>query len=399
MFEARINQYLGEVAATRRRHLREATTLPGGRVLIDGKELINFASNDYLGLAATADWGLDIDKGDRAACASRLIAGNHPLYEIIEKKLASLKGTEAALVLGTGFQANATVIPALLSRRLHGARAGNRQGPQVNVFADRLVHASFHAGLNAAHATQIRFRHNDLGHLEELLERYQQAGVCQIILTESVFSMDGDRSDVDTLRQLASRYHALLYVDEAHATGVLGVNGMGLMAQPGKFFPDNEEVVLGTFSKAFGAFGAYVACSQAVKDYLVNHCAGLIYSTALPPSLLALIAARLDLIPGLNAKRAHLLMLANRARSGLQSLGMDCLDSTTQIVPALIGSDAETVEVASQLESDGFLVGAIRPPTVPAGTARLRISLSAEHRLTDVDRLLSAIGRRVEKLR
>ncbi|HUC62063.1 MAG TPA: pyridoxal phosphate-dependent aminotransferase family protein [Alphaproteobacteria bacterium] len=364
------------------RSLRAGAPAAPGRVARDGRELLDFSSNDYLGLArhpklveaarhAAARWGT-------GAGASRLVTGTSELHEAIEVKLARLKGTEAALIFPSGFQTNATVIPALLRRDLLEA--------EPLVFADALMHASMHQGCRAAGVKPILFRHNDLGHLETLLAEQAARPAARFILAESLYSMDGDCADVPALATLAERYGAFLYLDEAHATGVLGPNGMGLAGTA----PGRVPLIMGTFSKALGSSGAFVACSNALRDYLVNRCAGFVYSTALAPPALGAVEAALDLAPQLGAARAHLMKQATRLRAAFQSLGLDTGRSASQIVPALLGAEETALALSASLEARGMLAVAIRPPTVPPGTSRLRFSLSAAHSAADIDRLIEA---------
>jgi 8-amino-7-oxononanoate synthase len=383
----RIDTHLKALPSQRLRKLKCSNLLEGGYVEHNGRKLLNFASNDYLGLAQSAavreraaEWGKAYGSGTGA---SRLITGNHSTYDLIEKKLAQLKGSEAALLLNSGFQANSSVLAALLNTRLHGG-VGK---PEVLLFCDKLNHASLHFGIQAANAKQIRFRHNDLQHLAQLLEKHKNSEQAKIIVTESVFSMDGDQLDVPEIRSLAKRYDAFLYIDEAHATGVLGAKGMGLCAGG---ISDNE-LIMGTCGKAFGSYGAYVACSHSMKEYLVNFCSGLIYATALPPQVLGAIDAALDLVPEMDVERKHLVYCSDNFRSMLQDKEIDTGLSSTQIIPVIIGSDKETLTVAHELEEKGFLVGAIRPPTVPEGSGRLRVTLSAVHTKEQVESLGRAV--------
>ena len=350
----------------------------------DGHTLINFSSNDYLGLSRhpllleracewTRRWGA-------GAGASRLVCGTLDLHKEVEAKIARLKGTEAALLFNSGWQANAAILPALF--------ASDALGAEALVFTDRLNHASLHHGCAAAGIRQIRFRHNDLDHLESLLaQRAETAGV-RFIITESVFSMDGDRADVAALADLADRHNAFLLLDEAHATGVLGPAGMGLSG----LADGRIDLVMGTFSKALGGFGAYVAGTRTLCDYLVNRCGGLIYTTALPPAVLGAMDAALDLLPTLDAERERLLANAGRLRAALQSLGVDSGASSTQIVPAILGDEQETMAFSRRLEERGILGIAIRPPTVPPGTSRIRFALSAAHTDADVDALIDGLA-------
>jgi len=385
-FDLCFEQVLADASARNmRRHVRPLAAAAAGRIVSEGRELLNFSGNDYLGLARhpllterAADWARRDGAG---AQASRLVTGTLDAHAQVEAKLARLKGTEAALLFASGWQLNASVLPALIQGL--GARG------QVEVYTDKLVHASMHHGCQAAGVKQTRFRHNDLAQLDRLLTDRAAPGVRRLIVTESVFSMDGDRADVPALAALADRHGAFLYLDEAHATGVLGPQGMGLSG----LAPGGVDLIMGTFSKALGGFGAYVAGSRALCDFLVNTCSGFIYSTGLPPSVLGAMDAALDLVPGMDAERAHLARLSARLREGLQAQGRDTGASSTQIVPAMVGDAGDAVALSARLKDAGMLAVAIRPPTVPAGTSRLRIALSAAHTVDDVDRLLDALAR------
>jgi len=372
-----------------RRRLRALSPAGPGRVRLDGRELINFASNDYLGLsrrpeliARACEW---TERYGAGAGASRLVTGTLEAHQSVEARIAAAKGQEAALIFASGWQANAAIIPALLA-------AGDGE-PMV--FADRLVHASLHQGCAGAGVRQIRFRHNDLDHLESLLKARAGVKARRFILSETVFSMDGDRADVAALAALADRYGAFLYLDEAHATGVLGPGGMGLSL----LAPGRVDLAMGTFSKAMGGFGAYVAGSRVMCDWLVNACSGFIYSTAPPPAVLGAMDAALDLIPTLDAERAALAAAADRLRAALAGMGLATGASSTQIVPAIVGEAQAAVALSAGLEAAGLLAPAIRPPTVPAGTSRLRFALSADHAPADLDRLIGALADLVPQIR
>lgn len=365
-----------------RRHLRPFQYQQGQMHDGAGRALIDAASNDYLGLsqhplvkARAAAWA---ERHGAGAGASRLITGTRDITVEVEDKLAAFKQCEAALLFSSGFQANATVIPAL-------AEVG---AAETELFSDELNHASIVHGCRAARGQARIFRHNDLTHLEELLRRSSAAR--KLIITESVFSMDGDRADLPALVQLAESHGAALYVDEAHASGVLGPQGRGLAAAAECH--GGVDVVMGTLGKAFGAFGAYIAGSRSLIDYLVNRCRGLIYSTALPPPVLGAIDAALDLVPGMDADRARLEQSSEHLRDVLARLGYDTLGSTTQIIPVVIGSEDQALAAARRLESAGLLTVAIRPPTVPRGTSRLRLTLSSSLDEVDTQRLLDAVA-------
>jgi 8-amino-7-oxononanoate synthase len=347
----------------------------------DGTRLVDFSGNDYLGLsrhpalvARARDW---TERYGAGASASRLVTGTLDVYVAVEQKLAAFKGTEAALVFNAGFQANATILPALAE--LFG---------DTIVYGDRLNHASLHHGVAAAGLRQQRFRHNDLDHLRTLLARDRDKPGRRLIVTESVFSMDGDRAPLAELIALAEEFGAHLYVDEAHATGVLGPQGRGLTAE----YPRRIDVVMGTVGKALGGFGAYVAGSRALIDFLVNRCAGFIYSTALPPAVFGALDAALDLVPGLEPERTRVRDHAERFRQAAKRHNFSTGASDTQIVPLLIGGNAATLQAQARLEEQGLLGIAIRPPTVPDGEGRLRLSFSAAHNETDVARLCDALA-------
>jgi 8-amino-7-oxononanoate synthase len=353
--------------------LRELRAFRGtGRTVVsdDGVELLNFASNDYLGLAghpalAEAAARAARDRGT-GATASRLIVGGDPALAELEERVAGHKGTEAALVMGSGFLANAGVIPAIAGR-------GDA------IFSDELNHASIVDGCRLSRAEVHRYRHRDAGHLESLL-RSSRAGR-KLIVTDTVFSMDGDVAPLRALADLKDRYGAALLVDEAHAAGVFGPHGEGYAHEAG--VAESVDLSIGTFSKAFGGYGAYVAGSTRWISYLVNSCRGLIYSTAPPPTVVGAADAALTLARGMDEQRARLRRQAEGFRARLAELGFDTCGSTTQIVPVAVGDADEAVALSRRLEARGVLAVAIRPPTVPPGTSRLRFSLTAA--LTDDD--------------
>ena len=382
-FDQRLADALAAIRARgQERSLVPARLAAGGRIERAGRSLIDFSSNDYLGLARhpllierAQAWAAELGAGSGA---SRLVTGSSDAHLALEARIAAFKHTQAALLFASGWQCNAAVIPALLAA-----------APGTAVFADRLIHGSMHAGIAAAGVRQHRFRHNDLAHLAELLETHGKAAPARLILTESVFSMDGDRADLPALAALAKAHDAFLFVDEAHATGVLGPGGAGLAAGVAGI-----DLVMGTFSKALGGFGAYIAGSALLRDYLVNTCGGFIFTTAPPPAVLGAIDAALDLVPAMDAERAHLARLGDRLRAGLAEFGLATGGSTTQIVPAIIGAEADALALSRALAEAGMLAAAIRPPTVPPGTSRLRLALRATHSEADIDALLAALAAR-----
>ncbi len=347
--------------------------------------LINFSSNNYLGLARhpklverACQWA---DSYGVGATASRLVCGTLNLHEIVEKKLASFTKTESALIVNSGFQANSTILPSLVERNLLKA--------EPFVLIDRLAHASFYHGCAVAKVQILRFRHNDLDHLESLLKKQSKPGRQPFILTESVFSVDGDRADIASLATLADRFGAVLYVDESHATGLFGPGGAGLVAAEAS---GRVDVIVGTFSKALGGFGAYVAGSQKLRQYLINRCSGFIYSTALPPPILGAMEAALELVPSLTGERVRVLATAACLRTAMITAGLDITGSSTQIVPAIFGNESAALTASKLLKEDySILATSIRPPTVPVGTSRIRFTMSATHSATSINCLLAAL--------
>jgi 8-amino-7-oxononanoate synthase len=357
-----------------------------GRTVVapDGRELLNFSSNDYLGLAghpalAEAAARAARDQGS-GSTASRLMVGGYPALGELEENLAEHKGTEAALVLGSGFLANVGVIPALAGR-------GDA------VFSDSLNHASTVDGCRLSRADVHLYRHRDADHLESLLRA--SPAERKLIVTDTIFSMDGDVAPLREIAGLKERYGAALLVDDAHGAGVFGPHGEGFAHEAG--VADAVDLHMGTFSKAYGCYGACVAGRETWIRYLENTCRSLVYSTALPPPVVAAAGAALALVPGLDEERRLLVRLADRFREGLAALGLDTCGSTTQIVPLIAGGADSALAVSRELEERGILAVAVRPPTVPDGTARLRFSLTAALEDNDVERALTAVSASIER--
>jgi 8-amino-7-oxononanoate synthase len=371
-----IQQALDHRSPTQRRSLHSCVPQDAVHILQDGRSLLNFSNNDYLGLSkhpalikASQDY---IQQYGTGATASRLVSGTYDIHEQVERQLAAACGREASLLFNSGFQANSTILPLLVDR-------------QSLVLCDRLVHNSILQGVLSSKAKLIRYRHNDLEHLESLLKSHSADRV--LIASETIFSMDGDRSDLDRLVQLAQDYNAILYIDDAHALGVMGVNGMGLASQR-----SGIDIVVGTFGKAFGSAGAYVTCSHLIRDYLINFCPGFIYTTGLPPGTVGAIAAALTLIPTLDSERQHLTQIADHLRSQLHQIGFDTGASCSHIIPLMIGDEAKTLRLAQWLKDCGMLAIAIRPPTVAPGTARIRLTLSSAHTLEQINDLIHCLN-------
>ena len=349
------------------RSLKPVAWRRDGRIKSGEREYIDFSSNDYLGLSAHPEI---IEASKRAAdefgassSASRLLSGDLSLHHKLEEKVARFKNKEAALVFNSGYQANAGIISALY-------------GKSDCIFSDRLAHASIIDGISLSAAKLFRFRHNDVGHLESLLEKERVKFKKALIITETIFSMDGDKCPLKDLVKLKERYDCQLMVDEAHATGIFGKNGAGLVEEEG--LEKEVDLIMGTFSKALGSFGAYLAASRNVVDYLINICRSFIYSTALPPSVIAANLASIDIVAKESFRRDKLLEAARFLRAALTDKGFQ-VGGDSQIIPVIIGDNLRTVEFARKLQEKGHWVLPIRTPTVPKGQGRLRFSLTFYH--------------------
>jgi len=359
----------------------ELETACGPRVRVDGREVVCFCSNDYLSLAADpvlkAAAVAAIERWGVGAGASRLVSGTMTPHRRLERRLAEFKGVEAAVVTSTGWQANHVAIQAL-------AGAGDL------VFCDKLNHASILTAAFACGARARTYPHGNVARLEALLRRHRGDGRRCLIVTDSVFSMDGDLAPLSALADLRDRHDCLLMVDEAHATGVLGEGGRGAAELLG--VEGRVDVTVGTLSKALGCLGGFVAGRGELIDTIVNAGRAYIYTTALPPALCAAALAALDVVRAEPARRVKVLGLAERLRERLAVAGFGTSASRSQIVPVHLGEAARAVEVSRRLLEAGFLVPAIRPPTVPKGASRLRISLCAGHQEAEVDRLAGRLA-------
>ena len=338
------------------------------RLLSQQRHIIHFGSNDYLALSSDkvlrSHLREALETHAVGSGAARVLLPCHSVFEETETCLASHKAAETALLVASGWQTNVAVLSALLRRQLFIGKGG------VAVFSDRANHHSLHQGCLLAGVRQQRYRHLDIEHLETLLRtttaRYRY------IVSETVFSMDGDCADVAALVALARRYDAFLYLDDAHAMGVMGRKGFGLTAGI-----DGVDLTMSSFGKGMGCFGAGVTCSSVLRAYLINHCGGFLYSTALPPFLVALMLASMRRVAELTSRRRALLAMAERLRQQLRADGYDCLASTTPIIPILVSGVDHVQRVARCLLAKGFYVPAIRAPTVAKGQERLRLSLTS----------------------
>ena len=334
---------------------------------IGGQEYLDLSSNDYLGLAEhprLAEAAKQaMDAFGTSASASRLMSGDLDIHHLLEERVAAFKSKESALVFNSGYQANVGIFSALLTR-------------EDAVFSDRLNHASILDGIQLSGARLFRFRHNDPGHLETLLRKERRKFRGALIATETIFSMDGDRAVLRELVELKERHDCRMLVDEAHATGVFGANGSGVVEEEG--LGGRIELVMGTFSKALGSFGAYLATSRRTVDFLVNRCRSFIYSTALPPAVIACNLAALSVVAAEPWRREALRERSGRFRDTLREKGFQ-VSGASQIVPVILGENERTVSFAKALQDKGYWVVPVRPPTVPQGQARLRLTLTARH--------------------
>lgn len=348
-----------------RRKLEPLESAVGARVQINGRELLNFSSNDYLGLAAhpalIAAAHTALDAHGVGSGASRLVVGDTTAHQSLERALASFEGTEAALLFNSGYAANVGALTSLF-------------GVGDVLFSDALNHASLIDGCRLSRARVVVYPHGDVEALEALLR--ENPGRRRAVVTDAVFSMDGDRAPLKALRELSTRHGAALIVDEAHATGVLGANGRGLCELEGV----TPDVHVGTLSKALGSFGGFVCGSVALRELLLNRARTLIFSTALPAAVCAA------------AERALELVREGSARRKLDALREQLGAKSSAILPVMLGSAENALKVSAQLREAGILVKAIRPPTVAEGTSRLRIAVTAAHTHEDVAQLMRAIG-------
>jgi len=369
------------------RSMRVINGAQGSRVELDGRQVLLLCSNNYLGLAdhpalkRAAVEGVQFGVGSGA---SRLVSGTMELHEKLETRIAAFKGTEKALLFNSGYAANTGIISALVGR-------GDA------IFSDRLNHASIVDGALLSRAGFHRYPHRDMAALERMLQEKGGKGR-RLIVTDGVFSMDGDIAPLAKLVQLARQYDALLMVDDAHGSGVLGASGRGSGDLCGVL--DGIDIHMGTLGKGFGSFGAYAATTGIIRDYLVNKARSFIFSTSLPPAVLAASIAALEVVDSPEGAQLREKLQANVAlfKERLTASGFDTMGSETQIVPIFVGPAKTTMEFSSELLQQGLFVQGIRPPTVPAGSCRLRCTIMATHEAEDLEaaaEIISRVGRKL----
>ncbi len=334
-------------------------------VEINGYKMLNLSSNNYLGLnrerfvvkssvKATEKYGT-------TSGASRIVCGNYKIYDDLENEIALFKNTESALIFNTGYTANIGIISAVANKN-------------TLILSDKLNHASIIDGITLSRAKHVRYRHNDMDHLKFCIEKFKDYPE-KILISDSVFSMDGDVADLEKIAEFSEKYDIFTIIDEAHATGVFG-KGKGIIAE--KNLEKHIDIQMGTFSKGLGSFGAFAACSEDVKNFLINKSRGFIFSTSLPPAVIGANLGALKYIQNHPEISERLIKISNELRLFLKEAGYDILNSQTQIIPIVFKDNEKTLKAQQIMLNNKILTGAIRPPTVPVGTSRLRISLRAD---------------------
>ncbi|MDO8988714.1 MAG: 8-amino-7-oxononanoate synthase [Sideroxyarcus sp.] len=360
------------------RRRRTLDTPQSPHITVDGKPYLAFCSNDYLGLANHPQLIAALQQGAQqwgvGAGAAHLVSGHFEPHHRLEHQLAAFVGKPAALLFSTGYMANLGVVQGLV-------------GKGDTVFADKLNHASLNDAMLLSRAETKRYRHGDMAQLAQLLAQTQSGR--KLVITDAVFSMDGDIAPLREMLALCEQHDAWLYVDDAHGFGVLGERGCGSLSHFG--IASQRIVYMATLGKAAGVSGAFVAAEQVVVDTLVNHAHSYVYTTATPPALSVALSQSLELIGQGEALRVHLKQLVEQLRDGLSGLPWQLMPSDTAIQPLLIGDNLQALKLSESLRERGIWVAAIRPPTVPQGTARLRITLSAAHSAVDVNQLVGAL--------
>ncbi|MFV5192112.1 MULTISPECIES: 8-amino-7-oxononanoate synthase [Acinetobacter] len=355
----------------------------GRWITIQDRTMLNLASNDYLGLAADLtlrEEFLDTLKIERAlfsSSSSRLLTGNFAEYEQFENSLSKAFG-RAALLFNSGYHMNIGILPALCDSK-------------AVILADKLVHASMIDGIRLSTAQYVRYRHNDLQHLEQLLQKYHQDEQVEriIVVTESIFSMDGDETDLAALAQLKQRFaKTMLYVDEAHAIGVRGEQGLGCAEQYGVL--DQIDFLVGTFGKAIASVGGYIICDSIIRDYLVNKMRPLIFSTALPPISMAWSDFMFNKVLSMQSQRQHLAEISQYLQQAVIAKGFSS-PSSSHIIPIIVGESQAAIEKARYVQQQGFYAMPVRPPTVPQNSSRLRISLTSLVQKNELEQLVECL--------
>ena len=354
-------------------------------IIYKGKKLINLASNDYLGLSKNSyiidksmKW---LKKYGSSLSSSRLVTGNIDRIEIIENLISKFMNHEKSLIVGNGFLLNSTLIPVLTGNFI-GARE------KCFIFSDKLNHSSINHGCLLSRQKCFRYNHQELNHLESFLKKVP-INSNKLIVSETLFSMDGDLLDIDGIRFLSKKYNAILYLDEAHSVGIYGKNGFGICSDYNK---NDNEVIVGTLSKAFGCYGAFLSCSKKLYKLIVNKCAGLIYSTALPPAVLGSIYASVKFVPNAISLREKLKKNSRFVLESLNNTNFNTANSNSHIIPIIVQDKIKREKICRSLLNHGFYVKEITHPTVPKNQERIRLSLTATMKKNTLKKFVKAIG-------
>jgi 8-amino-7-oxononanoate synthase len=370
--------YLNSITKNGRRRILHTKTSPD--IFLD------FTTNDYLNLSKNPE----VINASIEACkkygvgstGSRLLSGNLKIFEELENKIAQSKASESALIFNTGFQANFSCLQGLLNHKVLQAKP--------LVFFDKLNHASLYQGVLSTNAQIIRYRHNDIDHLSNLLEEYCITSRPKFIVTETLFGMDGDILPIEEIGFLAEKYNVLLYLDEAHAGGILGKNGYGLSTLITEKY-NFPLVVMGTFSKALGCSGAYIACSKIIKDYLINTASGFIYSTANSPANVGAMLKSWELVESMQEQRETLFINSKILKNKLRDIDFDTGLSNSHIIPIIFDDQKKALDCKNYLHSKGILTSYVRYPTVPLKSPRIRVALNINHKIEDINYLVEEL--------
>jgi len=370
------------------RQFRQIAPCEKSMAMLNNRKLVNLSSNDYLGLSTDETLLAEFQSmlpqltgsNPYGACSSRLLTGNYPLYHEVETLLEQMYG-RPALFFNSGYHANMGILPALTTK-------------DDLILSDKLVHASIIDGIRLSTATHLRYRHLDYQQLEKTLSEKRHLYKNVFIVTESVFSMDGDCADLRRLAEIKNRFDAFLYVDEAHAVGAMGENGLGLCEVQN--ITEDIDLLIGTLGKAYASVGAWVTCHESVKQLLINKCRTLIFTTALPPINMAWSWLMMSKMQSFQPRRIALQQTWQHLAETLNNKGIR-IDAQSHILPIMVGENHAAMALAQQLQDEGFLVMAVRPPTVPVGTARLRLSLTSSIDKQDIERLAEKLLTHINK--
>ncbi|BDU50893.1 8-amino-7-oxononanoate synthase [Haliovirga abyssi] len=362
------------------REIKKISNSNGKYIYINGKKYIDFSSNNYLGLKddeRVKDAAIEaIKKYGVGSGASRLVTGTNELYNRLENEISNFKNTEATLLFNSGYDANLGSISTIMDKN-------------DVIFSDKLNHASIIDGIFLSKSKLIRYKHNDINDLEDKLIKNRKNYKKALVITDSIFSMDGDKANLQDIAKLKEKYDFLFMIDEAHGTGIFGKNGIGLAEEQNVL--GKVDITMGTLGKSFGTQGAYITGKKDIIEYLVNRCRSFIFTTAIAPSAIGAALKSLEIIKKEAKRREKILRNSDYLRKELLKLGLDTQNSSSQIIPIIIGEEKKALEISQKLFEENLFVSAIRKPTVPSGTARLRISINYNIDKDDIDKLISIL--------